>query len=93
MKICKDSEIYGKYVDESLGIFEVDSDQGDTQFADMGANMQEGVSFVKNIDTSYESNSVATVKNPKSHTPNGDAVHTNRAPIDCARGAYPVRMA
>ena len=74
------------YVNENLGIFEADQDAGDccSQFA-AGADMMEGVSGRKKIDTTYENFSEDLVEAPRS----GDSEKPAPYPMDLWR--YPHR--
>lgn len=81
------------YVYENLGIVEADMDQGGdccSRFA-AGADLQEGVSGRKMIDTSYENFSEDLVDRPKSDGADNAASPTKPAPYPLDLGRYPHR--
>lgn len=81
------------YVYENLGLTETDSDNGldcCTRFA-AGADMAEGVSGRKKIDTTYENFSEEIVDAPRSDNPDGDCCGHNPAPYPMDLYRFPHR--
>jgi hypothetical protein len=81
------------YVYENLGLTETDSDQGGdccARFA-AGADMAEGVSGRKKIDTTYENFSEDLVDAPRSDSSDGSATASKPAPYPMGLYRYPHR--
>lgn len=59
---------YAEYVNENLGVYEVDFDNGSDCCAEFtgNENQAEGVSGLKKVDTTYENYSESVVTRPRS---------------------------
>lgn len=85
--------VYDDYTHENLRINEYDSDAPfDEARFEATADLVEGVSGVKSIDTSYENYDEDVVVSPRSdHGFEGEATHRRPAARDVRKGLYPHR--